>query len=53
MLVMHSIADVVGLGVMLIVSWQVMVVAGLCMLAWTFWTRQSTNVAVAISIRVC
>ena len=49
MLVMHSIADRVELGVMLIVLWQVL---PLRMLARTFWTKQSTTVAVAMNIEV-
>lgn len=49
MLVMHSIADGVELGVMLIVLWQVL---PLRMLAQTFWTRQSTTVAVAMNVEV-
>ncbi len=42
---MRSIADSVGLSVMLTVLWQVL---SLCMLA-----KQSTLVAYAISIEVC
>jgi hypothetical protein len=49
MLVMHSIADGVELGVMLIVLWQVL---PLRMLARTFWTKQSTTVAVAMNVEV-
>ncbi len=49
MLVMHSIADVVEVSVMLIVSWQVL---PLRMLARTFWPKQSTMVAVAMSVEV-
>ena len=49
MLVMHSTADSVELSVMLIVWRQVL---PLRMLARTFWTKQSTTVAVAMNVEV-